>query len=266
MAIYRLVNKYDDKDRIRYIKANFRRGLPNIKELLNKEAGHAAVIIGGGPSVSDYSKKIDELVDGGARVLVIDRMTDWCFEHLRRSPDYVVALDSNVDVVDSFPPTIEAVDLWPTYLLASQCHPSVFERLAFADTYIFNTHQEGIDTQVFLECGDLEGVQINGGGSVVLCALSIALALGMKDLHFFGMDCHVTQAAYAAGIKGNGTTDDRITVRIDDRDFITTHAYLAFAQQFFTLTMFGRDDELLDSVKMYGDSMISAMSKEDIRG
>lgn len=266
MPYYNLVNKYDVSDRIKNIKANFRRGLPNIKQLVDKEAGHAAVIIGGGPSVSGYSKKIDEMVDGGARVIAIDRMSDWCFENLHRSPDYVIALDSNIDVTDSFPRAIEAVDLWPTYIMASQCHPAVFERLAFADTFIFNTHQEGIDESVFRECGDLDGVEVNGGGSVVLCAMSIAMTLGMRDLHVFGFDCHVTNAAYAEGIKGNGTTDERITVRIEDRDFVTTHSYLAFAQQFFTIVRFGRDDELVDSVKIYGDSMITAMSKEDLRG
>jgi len=264
--LYRMYNKYDIKDRIEYIQANFRRKLPNLKQLEGREAGRAAVIIGGGPSVNGQIKKIDEIVGSGARVIVIDRMTEWAFDNLYDSPDYICAMDSNIDVLDSFPGAAEEISTWPDYLIASQCHPAVFEKLRFADVYIYNTHQESIDEKVYQECGDLEGIEINGGGSVILCAMSIAMTLWMRELHFFGCDLHVTEAAYAQGILGAGTTEERIRVRVGKRDFITTAPYLAFAQQFFKLVKFGRAVNLLDSVKVYGDSLLTALSREDIAG
>jgi hypothetical protein len=95
---------------------------------------------------------------------------------------------------------------------------------------------------------------------VTLGALAAAMLLGMKKFHIFGFDCHVTNGTYADGIAGVGEQTDLLTVRLGERDFKTTLSYLAFAQQFFTLREFGENDGLWDWCKIYGDSMVNAMS------
>jgi len=85
-------------------------------------------------------------------------------------------------------------------------------------------------------------------------------------LHVFGFDCHITNGGYANGIVGRGLQSDFIKLRIEGRDFESTYPYLLFAQQFFILKKFGEDAGLLKSVKIYGDSLVNAMSKQDLRG
>jgi hypothetical protein len=187
-------------------------------------------------------------------------MLPWCLAH-GITPEYVIALDANQDVTEA----LQTPPAETRYLIAMQCHPEVFDRLGhLPEVYTFQTPQRELDEDD--TAIERRGVTLNSGGSVVLGAMSAAMALGIKSLHVFGFDCHLGNGGYAKKIAGVGEQIEKITVRIDDRDFSTTLPYLAFAQQFFTILQFARDDELLDSVKIYGDSMISAMSKEDIRG
>jgi len=247
------------------IKAHMRHayslGLPNLEELIDADKGKKAVIIGGGPSIDGYWERIGDLHDDGYVVITIERMLNRCCAKVV-IPEYALAVDASSDVADAF-------DLPPfttRYLLSSQCQPSVFEALKYRSVYIFNSHQPNIYDDYMAAIGDLQGVQVNTGGSVVLGAMAIAMTLGMADLHVFGFDCHVSEAAYARGITGQGGQDKHIKVRVENRDFTTTTAYMAFAQQFFVLREFGRDNGMLESVKVYGDSLVNAMSREDIRG
>jgi hypothetical protein len=244
------------------MRAASARNLPDMIELELCEAGRQGVIIGGGPSADAYLDQIKRFDCFGRYCLIaIERMLPWCLAH-GITPEYVIALDANLDVTEA----LQTVPWGVRYLIAMQCHPAVFDCLLslLPKVYTFQTPQRELDEDK--TAIERRGMTLNSGGSVVLGAMSAAMALGMKSLHIFGFDCHLGNGGYAKKIAGVGEQVDKITVRIDDRDFSTTLPYLAFAQQFFTLLQFARDDELLDSVKIYGDSMISAMSKEDIRG
>jgi hypothetical protein len=261
VPIVNCVNKFPAEERMAKMRAASARNLPDMIELEMCEAGSEGVIIGGGPSADEYIEKIKGFCNSGRYcVIAIERMLPWCLAH-DMEPDYVIALDANLDVIEALQPPLPEV----RYLIAMQCHPEVFNRVAhIAGVFTFQTPQRELDEDD--TAIERRGMTLNSGGSVVLGAMSAAMALGMKSLHVFGFDCHLGNGGYAKKIAGVGEQIEKITLRIDDRDFSTTLPYLAFAQQFFTLLQFARDDELLDAVKIYGDSMISAMSKEDIRG
>jgi hypothetical protein len=237
------------------------RALPDMVDLELAEAGREGVIIAGGPSVDDYIDKILDF-DRYERycLIAIERMLPWCLAH-GIHPEYVIALDATADVVDA----LQTPPAGIRYLIAMQCHPDVFDRLEhLPEVYTFQTPQRELDEDD--TAIERRGMTLNSGGSVALGAMSAAMALGIKSLHIFGFDCHIGNGGYAKHIAGVGEQIDKITIRIEDRDFLTTLPYLAFAQQFFTLWEFAKDDELLDRVRIYGDSMATAMSKEDIRG
>lgn len=247
------------------IKENMRQayalGLPNVKELIGSEREQKGIIIGGGPSIDDQWDRIRDLEDQGYVVVSIDRMLNRCCEQ-NIVPDYCLAVDASEDVADAFrlPP------FTTRFLISSQCRPSVYEALKYRAVYVFNSHQPDVYDEYMATIGDLDGVQINTGGSVVIGAMAVAMTLGMADLHVFGFDCHVGNGAYAKGITGVGGQGTFIKTRIEDRDFDTTLPYLGFAQQFFILRQFGIEAGLLDSIKVYGDSLVNALSRENIRG
>lgn len=255
------INKFPLSERRSNIKKSLKQGLPDMGELINSITGDV-VIIGGGPSVSKEIDKIKHLQSAGTKVISIERMYSWCLTN-GIIPDYVIALDACDDVIESFN------NLHPDviHLIATQCQGDILDRLKWHKTYIFNTPQKGIDLASMWDEHNYEKVtQINAGGSVVLCSISIALTLGARNLHVFGFDCHITNGSYAPGITGVGAQADYLDVEIEGRIFTTTPGYISFMQQFFKLIEFARKSNMLDSVKLYGDSMATWASKDNIKG
>ena len=253
----RTCNKFSKADRQASVASATSRGLPEIAELIDAHVGRSAVIIGGGPSVDAEVETIRALQDTGSIVFSIERMYPWCLSH-GLIPDYVVTQDASDDVQEAF----TQLQAGSAHLVATQCQPATFDALQDERVYFFHTNADLTIEE--LAGPELEGVLVNSGGSVTLCSLSLAMLLGCAHLHVFGFDCHVTGGTYAKGIAGVGEQADLIHIKIDGRAFRTTPAYLAFAQQFFELKSIGERDGLWRTVKVYGDSLVTAMSRENI--
>lgn len=258
----RTMTKFPVARRREQLKAAFSLRIPDFEVLFGTIPSDVpAIVIGGGPSVDNEINRIFELKEKGYKVICIERMFQWCLAN-GLTPDYVVVLDASDDVNLSF----MTVSDQPIYVVAAQCPTDVFERLKDYKTYLFNTSQNGIDQQSYWDANGYKTTSlINAGGSVTLCAMSIAMALGMKEIHLFGFDCHITNKNYANGITGVGEIMDIIEIEVHDRIFKTTAPYMAFAQQFFQLMEMAKKLNHLKTVKVYGDSLVCAMSKENIR-
>lgn len=256
----RMTNKFPTKQRREQIKAALSMKLPDISQLQNKHLDGEAIIVGGGPSVHGQIDRIKKLMDGGAYVFSIERMMAWC-KNNEIKVNYAVAADASDDVMDSF----HDPDPNLTYLIGMQCPTSVFEKLKPYQSYIFNMMQRSIDLDKYWDENNYDRVAaINTGGSVTLACMSLALFMGIKRLHFFGFDCHITNGNYANGISGVGEIKGQFEAVIDGRNYTTTTPYISFAQQFFELKTIAEKQGLLDFVKIYGDSLVTAMSKEPI--
>ena len=247
-------NKFSIKDRSNNLKYSLATSIPNIGILEGCEKGKSAVIIGGGPSVDSH---IAEIAAMDGVVICIERMAGWCQEH-DITPDYVVCVDASDDVFEAFKHIIPGA----RYLVASQCPPDVFDLLADADAHLFQTVQRGLDmAQIWADANREELTIVNAGGSVTLTCMSIAMLLGMRDLHVYGFDCHTTDGGYAKGITGVGVQKDTAVVSVDDRVFKSTPAYLSFMQQFFHLEALGKRVDKLDHIEVHGDSLINAVRR-----
>lgn len=249
----RTVNKFPKAVRKASIMAAGTRGVPEIVDLLRLHAGRSAMVLGGGPSADGQVERIMALQSSGYLLFSIERMYPWCHQH-GIVPDYVVVQDASEDVLDAF----TNVQPGSIFLLAAQCRSTVFDALSGQRSYFF--HTSGDLSEAELPGPTTQGLIVNSGGSVTLCSLSLAMLLGITQIHLFGFDCHIGTTGYAHGIAGVGEQTVRIHVKIDGRGFQTTPAYLAFAQQFFELQEIGKRDGLLSSITVYGDSMVTAMS------
>ncbi len=261
MPHIRGINKFPVEMRKANMVSAFQRGLPELTELLGHETGKQAIIIGGGPSIQGEVEKIHALRLAGAVVVTCERMYAWCLLH-GIIPEYVVTMDASDDVSQAF------TDLQPgsVHLVASQCLPAVFDALAGEKVYLYSTPQTGIEVSDMWEMGNYPEITIvNGGGSVVLCSLSIAMTLGMRTLHIFGFDCHIQHGRYANGIVGVGEPEQlQVTMRGKDWSYLTTIPYACFAQQFFEIKYIATQLNECDQFKVYGDSLVTAMSREAI--
>jgi SAM-dependent methyltransferase len=236
--------------------------IKDISILHEKHKGKEAIIIGGGPSISNYINKIKELKASGNIIVSIERMYQWCLDN-NIVPDYVLVLDASNDVLQSF----DRIHPDTTHVIATQCNEDIFERLKDKNSVIFSSAQAGINFANSYDKHDYNKITIiNTGSSVTLAAMSISMFLGLKNMHIFGFDCHVSGGNYAKGITGIGAVKDIITVEIDGRDFQTTIGFISFVQQFFEILKLGEANKLIGKVKIYGDSMVKAASKIDIDG
>jgi len=165
-----------------------------------------------------------------------------------------------LDACDDVNESLDDLNPRTAHLIATQCQESTARLLVGSKTYVFSTPQKGVDQHNYWVKNDYSRVTlINGGGSVSLQSMAIAMTLGMKALHVFGFDCHITQADYAKGITGVGAQARSFQVEVNDRVFRTTTAYLSFAQQFFKLIDMARSIGMVDSVNVFGDSLVNSM-------
>jgi hypothetical protein len=250
--------KFSLVERQAAVRASMARHLPTCRVVLNRHMGQSAIVVGGGPSVDGYIEKIRTLQQEGAILLSIERMNPWCQQH-GLIPDYIITMDASDDVLEAFLTLTPGV----TYLTSSQCQGTVFDRLKDETVYLVHNSEHDLTTDELFGIHDHCDI-VNAAGSVTLSALSLAMYMGMRTIALFGFDCHVTGGNYAKGIAGVGLINDLVPVKVGDRSFTTTTAYLCFAQQFFEVRHIGKRDGLLDDIRVYGDSLVTAMSMEKI--
>lgn len=260
MPMIRTVNKYPREQRLQQLRDAASYGMPSANQLIGAHPDASAIVIAGGPSIEQEVSRIHALKAEGHLLFTIERMLPWCLRH-GLMPDYVVAMDAHEDVVDAFLDIPAA----PTYLLATQCCRQVFELLKAQTAYTFCTPQKDLQqAHLWDELQIDEWLLVNGGGSVATNAMTLAMIFGCRRLHVFGFDCQFTDQPYATGIAGVGAIDNIIEIEIDGhapRVFVTTVPYLAFAQQCIKHIEHCRRQGCLDSVTIYGDSLVRYLAK-----
>lgn len=258
----RTINKFTVKERKENINKILSYRLPEISPFVQSFKDRDAIIIGGGPSIDNYPDKIKDLKSKGGVIISIERMYSWCLNH-DIIPDFVLILDACDDV----PKGLQNLHPDTIHLVALQANSKVVDILNGYKTYVFATVQEGIDQhQYWFDHGYEHMVTLNGGGSVTLCAMAVAYTFGLKNLHIFGFDCHVTNGDYAKGIAGVGVPRECYDINIEGKIFKTNNPFLSFLQQFFYLYTIAKYKGLVDKVKIYGDSMVKYASKIPLDG
>lgn len=251
--------KFSESMMLSNLDANLAYRIPDISELVGKSSG-PCVIIGGGPSVDGQLDKIREFAEKGYPLFVIERMYPWCHKHGLK-PTFVVQLDASDDVVEGF----THIDPDVVHLIASTTNSKVFEMLKGYKQYIWSgvggAHPEAQES--WAKHGYKKVIIVNTGGSVCLAAMSLTAVLGFRNLHLFGFDFMVPthEKTYAADIAGTSVDRTYIEVEIGEEGekVLTCTSFLAFAQQFFGMVEMQRKWGMLDSIDIYGESLLNKM-------
>lgn len=165
-------------ERLEYIKSSVDRGL--------EEFGHSnphekeICIVGSGPSVKYQIKKIRKLKKKGCMVLAIKGAHDFLIKH-KIIPHAALAVDPQTHIVSCFRKKLPKGE-GPVYLLASQCHPEVFDYLS--DQRIILWHLLAASSAEFLK-GRL---QVGGGSTSGSRGIVLAWMMGFRKIHLFGFD------------------------------------------------------------------------------
>ena len=139
------------------------------------------------------------------------------------------------------------------YLIASCCHPKVFDSLEGAQVFIWHVLSTKDDSSLYRE----EDWILTGGSNVGLRAMVMARLLGHITVHVFGMDCSADAQAFHAIAHPNAPKDKaRRIVKVGDRHFVTTEVYLEYARQFFWETLLLSDTHFT----LHGDGLLQNLA------
>lgn len=161
-------------EQIKLAIARIKRRIEGYTGLLPRRESVAVVCYG--PSLNDTWEKIRDfkyiISCSGAHRFLVERGI---------RPTHHVEVDPRAHKVTLIGPPDPATE----YLIASTCHPAVFDHLEGMSVTLWHVFDSQEDALRTLPRGEWA---LTGGCSVGLRALSIARFLGFADLHVFGMD------------------------------------------------------------------------------
>ena len=248
--------------------ATLERGFTPINEHLGAYSGTCS-IVGSGPTIKETHK---ELVGD---VIAINSAISYLLD-MGIVPKFGVLWDGT-EIVEKFARPHPDI----TYLVASRCHPKVFERLK--DCKVAVWHAAGdhdildvIQTpEVFAKMGMPQPL-ICGGSAGVTRTIYVASVLGYTDVHLFGADSCYSDAG-ETHIRGSVVPEKDIMVSLGDNTpgapaiwFRTTPEWCAQVNEYrsiYALTVSGRlsaitqgpSNKLSMNLEVHGDSLFKTM-------
>lgn len=209
----------EDREIFANIRSALSLGLPVLD--LAEANQEKAVIVGGGPSMHSLIPMIRAMQTAGYKVYAINGSMKHLLAH-GIEPDFFVMLDARLDNLRFIIPNEKT-----HYLIASQCHPSVFEALKGNTVTVWHPHFPEID-----EIVGREVLLIGGGTTVGLQAMSIAYALGSREIHLFGFDSSYEDDEGHAYPQALNDQDKPGEVWVAGKRYMTTAWMLHQAMQF----------------------------------
>lgn len=191
------------------------------------------VIVGGAPSILPRLETIKDRQRKGATILALNG-ANGCLRAHGITPDLVLFVDPGEAVVGFI--TEEEKDT-ASYLVASICHPDVFERLTGRDVHVW--HPEMPEPELALQKQILEhydnrpGSLIGGGCTGALRSLSIGAVAGYRMFHMYGVDSsYMRGLADHAYEKHDGPEPKPLTVMFEGKPYCCSPWMVRQADEF----------------------------------
>ena len=154
-----------------------------------RREGHdgEAVLVGTGPSVDQHVEDIRRLQKDGCTVFAIKGAHNWLLDHGIR-PDVAIAVDGQQKIANLYQnPQADCM-----YLIASQCHPDVYEALKDELVIVWHCYTDKAhkywanwlkrkkrDDKIFF---------VQGGSTSGMRGITLAYLCGFRKLNLFGYD------------------------------------------------------------------------------
>jgi SAM-dependent methyltransferase len=186
------------------------------------------MLVGGGPSLKRDIEKVRELRDQGVKLICMNNAYDFCMKHGITPSAYI-----QVDAREFNNRFVEKVIPECKYFIASQCHPSMFDKLPKEQTFIWHTSAEDVNDVLAEEYKNWYPVP--GGSTVLLRALPLFRMLGFKRFHILGCDSCLEEGAHHAYEQKENDNQVVVSVRIGEKVFFCHPWMVSQAQEFIDL-------------------------------
>lgn len=147
--------------------------------------GQTVCLVGGGPSLGKFEnlRALRKMAKAGAKIIAVNRTHDFLLSK-GIVPWAGMLLDPIANVADYIKPRKGV-----RYYIGSQCHPLTFDVFDKPDIQKFIYHALAHDEQFEHLTDDERGHMLpKYGNTVLLRAMWLALALGFRELHLWGVD------------------------------------------------------------------------------
>ena len=144
------------------------------------------MLIGGGPSLNQFTDEIIENRKNGMLMVTMNGTYNWAHEH-GLTPSMQLVIDGR-EFNRRF---VEPINDTTKYVIASQCHPAMFEGLPPENTYMWQvTTDEGYLDTIKEHYGTIyeDWFPCPGGSTVMLRGLCMLRMLGYYKFHIYGFD------------------------------------------------------------------------------
>lgn len=167
------------------MRANLAKGLNQLKPF-GEQAEQKVVVLGGGPSLNDHIIEIQDLKAAGAKIVTMNGTYTWAKEHhLWPVTQFMLdAREFNTRFVDP-------VDENNVYILASQIHPHIVDKLPPEKTWLMQCNLDPASVEVVTETlGKMyeDWFPVCGGSTIMLRTLPALFMMGFRDVEVFGFD------------------------------------------------------------------------------
>lgn len=195
------------------------------------------MILGGGPSLPQFEHEIKDLRGAGVKLITLNGSYNWALEH-GLTPSAQIIVDARPFNARFTKPVVENC----RYIIASQCHPSVFEGLSKEMTWIWHTSAEAFRDVLKEQYEYWWGVP--GGSTVLLRAIPLLRMLGFKKFHLFGCDSCFMDDKHHAYVQDENNSEFVIPVKVTGGRIFKCHPFMVSQAQ-----------ELMEIIKFLGDEI-----------
>jgi hypothetical protein len=164
-------------------------------------------------------------------------------------PRYWLACDPQALVADFLTNPDQAT----TYLLASKCHPTVFDRLAAYDVQLWHTND--IVIPEIQNCR-----RVPAAVSITCCALMLFARMGYRRINIYGWDCSIANDGEHHAGQGRMNNSQHVEIIVGNRQFNTTQSLCAEAQD--AVNIIPVLEWMGCEIVIHGNSMIQAIREE----
>lgn len=236
-----------DDELKRNIRINIRRNLPQFQP--HEDQDKEVIICGGGPSLEDEFKELEELYKSGVKVVSTNGSHDWLMERGIR-PSLHVMVDGrefNERFVRNPIPTCK-------YMIASQCHPKVFDNLKNSQVWIWHAQSSKKEVKILDEFYLKNWYPVVSGSTVVLRAMLLVRMLGFEKQHIFGFDSCILNGKHHPYPQQENEGDVYKTVKVNGVEFKCTAWQWSQYEDFLRFTKnLGSNFQL----QIYGNGLIA---------
>jgi len=208
------------------VEQNIKRGFQQVAPFPTNDT--EVMLVGGGPSLKRNIEKIKELRAQGVKLVCLNNAYSYCIEQGINPSAYIQvdAREFNARFVETIVPDCK-------YFIASQCHPSVFDKLPKDRTFIWHTGANEINDLLAKEYKNW--YPIPGGSTVLLRAIPLLRMLGFKRFHILGCDSCLEDGAHHAYPQAENDNQIVVSVRIGDKVFFCNPWMVSQAKEFIDL-------------------------------